>query len=196
MTAGREASGSVSLRPRRQQLAQALLGHLGRTRRPEQNCLPGDHWIARVCRRALVIRQTVDNPIIELRPIGRVESPLVEPDDAPRQGDEGAPSAWLVFTPEVEQGLSDLRVGDRVIVLTWLHRARREVLTTHPRGDPNRPPAGVFSTRSQDRPNPIGLHPVEILAIEGTRVLVGNLEAIDQTPIVDIKPELGPPVTR
>jgi len=134
----------------------------------------------------------VNSPTFDVRPVGWVESPLIEPRQAPRQGDEGAPSAWIVFEPDVEAALRDLRVGDRVIVISWLHRASRDVLTTRPRGYPGRLPIGVFSTRSQDRPNPLGLHPVEILAITGRRILVSNLEAINQTPIIDIKPELGP----
>jgi tRNA-Thr(GGU) m(6)t(6)A37 methyltransferase TsaA len=127
-----------------------------------------------------------------LRPIGRVESPLVERDLAPRQGDEGAPDAWLAFDPSMLPALADLQVGAEIIVLTWLDRASRDVLTVHPRGDPANPMTGVFSTRSPDRPNPIGLHTVLILAIEGTRIRVRNLEALDGTPILDIKPVLGP----
>jgi tRNA-Thr(GGU) m(6)t(6)A37 methyltransferase TsaA len=126
----------------------------------------------------------------EVVPIGWVESPLVERSQAPRQGNEGAPSAWLVFEPRVAEGVKDLRVGDRIIVLTWLDRARRDELSTHPRDDPATPLTGVFSTRSSDRPNPIGLHRVEILAVEGLRILVSDLEAINATPIVDIKPVL------
>lgn len=131
-----------------------------------------------------------------LRPIGQVESPLVERDLAPRQGDEGAPDAWLVFDPHVLPALADLQVGAEVIVLTWLDRATRDVLTVHPRGDPANPMTGVFSTRSPDRPNPIGLHTVYILAIEGTRIRVRNLEALDGTPILDIRPVLGPVADR
>jgi tRNA-Thr(GGU) m(6)t(6)A37 methyltransferase TsaA len=123
-------------------------------------------------------------------PIGWVESPLVERSQAPRQGNEGAPSAWLVFEPRVAEGVKDLRVGDRIIVLTWLDRASRDVLSTHPRDDPATPLTGVFSTRSSDRPNPIGLHRVEILAVEGLRILVSDMEAINATPIVDVKPVL------
>jgi tRNA-Thr(GGU) m(6)t(6)A37 methyltransferase TsaA len=127
-----------------------------------------------------------------LRPIGRVESPLVERASAPRQGDEGAPEAWLVFEPGVAEGLRDLQVGEEVLLLTWLDRASRDVLVVHPRGDRTRPETGVFSTRSPDRPNPIGLHRVEIAAIEGLRVRVRNLEALDGTPILDVKPVLDP----
>ncbi|MEV0403715.1 tRNA (N6-threonylcarbamoyladenosine(37)-N6)-methyltransferase TrmO [Actinoallomurus sp. NPDC050550] len=127
----------------------------------------------------------------EMRPIGRVESPLTDRASAPRQGDEGAPDAWLVFREDVHEGLRDLRVGDEVILLTWFDRAARDVLVVHPRGDLARPPQGVFSTRSPDRPNPIGLHRVTILAIEGPRFLVQGLEALDGTPIVDVKPVLA-----
>ncbi|MGH8824108.1 MAG: tRNA (N6-threonylcarbamoyladenosine(37)-N6)-methyltransferase TrmO [Jiangellaceae bacterium] len=131
----------------------------------------------------------------ELRPIGWVESPLRRRDEAPRQGDEGAPSAWLMLKPDVREGIRDLVVGTEVILLTWLDRARRDVLAVHPRGDENRPVCGVFSTRSADRPNPIGLHIVEIVersAVADTRLRVRNLEALDGTPILDIKPLLGP----
>ena len=126
-----------------------------------------------------------------VEPIGRVESPLVDRDAAPKQGDEGSPDAWLVFEPAVREGLRDLRAGSEILVLTWLDRADREVLVVHPRDDPAAPETGVFSTRSADRPNPVGLHRVEILAIEGTRVQVRNLEALDGTPIVDVKPVLS-----
>lgn len=128
----------------------------------------------------------------EVRPIGTVESPIVDRDAAPRQGDEGSPDAWLVFDPGVSEGIRDLQAGTEVILLTWLDRARRDVLTVHPRGDSRNPLTGVFSTRSPDRPNPIGLHRVRIEAIDGTRVRVRNLEALDGTPIVDVKPLLGP----
>jgi tRNA-Thr(GGU) m(6)t(6)A37 methyltransferase TsaA len=129
---------------------------------------------------------------LELKPIGTVESPLTDKASAPRQGDEGAPDAWLVFDPAVLEGLEGIRQGDRVIVLTWLDRARRDVLRVHPRDDPTNPERGVFSTRSADRPNPIGLHEVEVTAINGPRVRVRNLEALDGTPIVDVKPLLRP----
>jgi tRNA-Thr(GGU) m(6)t(6)A37 methyltransferase TsaA len=136
-----------------------------------------------------------DGPSL-VRPIGRVESPLVDPDTAPLQGDEGAPDAWLVFQPDIGEGLRDLRAGTEVLVLTWLHRARRDVLAVHPRGDPARPLTGVFSTRSPDRPNPVGLHRVTVLAVDGLRVRVRNLEAVDGTPIVDVKPVLDQGVER
>lgn len=128
----------------------------------------------------------------EVRPIGWVESPLVDCDAAPLQGDEGAPEAWLVFDPSVRAGIRDLDVGTEIIVLTWLDRARRDVLVLHPRGDESNPRLGVFSTRSPDRPNPIGLHSVQIVAIDDIRVRVRNLEALDKTPIVDVKPVLEP----
>ena len=130
-------------------------------------------------------------PRYEVRPIGYVESPLVDPRNAPRQGTEGAPDAWLVFNPDVAEAARDLAVDAEVFVLTWLHQARRDVLAVHPRDDPRIPETGVFSTRSQDRPNPIGLHRVQIAAISGSRVLVRNLEAVDGTPIVDVKPVLA-----
>ena len=125
-----------------------------------------------------------------LHPIGLVESGLVDAATAPKQGDEGAPEAWLVFDEDVLQGLRDLKAGDEVIVLTWLHRAGRDVLVVHPRGDLTRPEQGVFSTRSPDRPNPIGLHRVGILEVDGTRIRVNNLEALDGTPVLDVKPVL------
>jgi tRNA-Thr(GGU) m(6)t(6)A37 methyltransferase TsaA len=127
---------------------------------------------------------------IELTPIGEVESTLTDPAAAPRQGDEGAPDAWLVFEPAVLEALRDLRPGDRLIVLTWLHLAGRDVLRVHPRDDLTRPVEGVFNTRSSDRPNPIGLHEVEVVSIDGLRVHVKPLEAVNGTPIVDLKPVL------
>jgi tRNA-Thr(GGU) m(6)t(6)A37 methyltransferase TsaA len=132
------------------------------------------------------------NSPYEVRPIGKVESPLVDRAAAPRQGDEGSPDAWLVFAPGVSDGIRDLETGTEILVLTWLDRARRDVLAVHPRGDSRNRLTGVFSTRSPDRPNPIGLHRVRIVSIEGTRILVRNLEALDGTPILDVKPLLGP----
>ena len=126
-----------------------------------------------------------------LRPIGHVSSPLTDPSTAPRQPDEGAPSATLLFDESVLDALSSLRPGDEVLLLTWLDRADRSVLRVHPRGDRSRPQEGVFSTRSPHRPNPIGLHRVEIIAIDGTRIHVRSLEALDGTPILDVKPLLG-----
>jgi tRNA-Thr(GGU) m(6)t(6)A37 methyltransferase TsaA len=128
----------------------------------------------------------------QLRPVGRVESSLVDREHAPPQGDEGAPDAWLVFDPSMAAALRDLTVGEDVIVLTWLHQARRDVVAVHPRGDESRPLTGVFSTRSADRPNPIGLHQVRIVGTDGTRIRVEHLEAIEGTPILDVKPVLGP----
>jgi tRNA-Thr(GGU) m(6)t(6)A37 methyltransferase TsaA len=126
----------------------------------------------------------------QVEPIGWVESPLTERAQAPRQGDEGAPDAWLVFEPRVADGLRDIVPGTELIVLTWLDRADRGVLVTRPRDDPARPPTGVFSTRSPDRPNPVGLHRVQVLATEGLRILVRPLEALDKTPVIDVKPVL------
>ncbi len=134
----------------------------------------------------------VERQLYELRPIGRVVSSLVDRETAPKQGDEGSPEAWVVFEPSVREGLRDLQPGSDVLVLTWLDRASRDVLRVHPRGDPGNPEQGVFSTRSPDRPNPIGLHRVGIVSIEGTRILVRNLEALDGTPVLDVKPVLGP----
>ena len=133
----------------------------------------------------------VNHPRFEIVPVGRVESPLTDPASAPKQGDEGAPDAWLAFEPSVFEALDGLRPGDEIIVLTWLDRASRDVLRVHPRGDVSRAPQGVFSTRSPHRPNPVGLHRVEIVSIDGGRVLVRNLEALDGTPIVDVKPVLS-----
>jgi tRNA-Thr(GGU) m(6)t(6)A37 methyltransferase TsaA len=125
-----------------------------------------------------------------VRPIGFVESPLVDRESAPKQGDEGAPEAWVVFDEGVLDGIRDLRAGTEVLLLTWLHEASRHVLAVHPRSDLSRPLTGVFSTRSPDRPNPIGLHRVAILAVDGARMRVANLEALNGTPVVDVKPVL------
>jgi tRNA-Thr(GGU) m(6)t(6)A37 methyltransferase TsaA len=126
----------------------------------------------------------------EVHPIGWVESPLVDPGNAPKQGDEGSPEAWVVFAAPMSEGLRDIEVGDEVLVLTWLDRARRDVLVVHPRDDRANPEKGVFSTRSADRPNPIGLHRVVVVRIDGTRFQVRDLEALDGTPILDVKPVL------
>jgi tRNA-Thr(GGU) m(6)t(6)A37 methyltransferase TsaA len=126
--------------------------------------------------------------VIQLKPIGTVVSELTDPAAAPKQGREGAPDARLVFEPGVLEGLRDVQPGDRLIVLTWLDKARRDVLSVHPRDDQGSPLRGVFSTRSADRPNPIGLHEVEVLAVDGRRVRVSDLEALDGTPILDLKP--------
>ena len=127
-----------------------------------------------------------------LRPVGRVASTLTDPAQAPKQGDEGAPDAWLVLDDDVLAAAEGVRAGDRLVVLTWLHRARRDVLRTHPRDDVSVPQTGVFATRSPDRPNPIGLHEVEVLATEGARLHVAPLEAVDGTPVLDLKPVLRP----
>lgn len=127
-----------------------------------------------------------------IHPVGWVESPLTDRATAPKQGDEGAPDAWLRFTGAVEPALRDVTPGTDLLLLTWLDRADRTTLTVHPRGDTTRPPTGVFSTRSPDRPNPIGLHRVTVLAIDGTRLHVSGLEALDGTPIADVKPVLDP----
>jgi tRNA-Thr(GGU) m(6)t(6)A37 methyltransferase TsaA len=126
-----------------------------------------------------------------LRPIGVIRSRLKARSNAPRQGDEGAPDAWLDVRPSLADGLSGITTGARIIVLTWLHQARRDILQVYPRDDRRRPLTGVFATRSPDRPNPLGLHPVTVKRIAGNRLRIGPIEAIDGTPVVDIKPALG-----
>lgn len=129
--------------------------------------------------------------MFNLKPIGCVSSPLVDRAHAPKQGSEGSPEAWLVFEPEFQEGLKDLRPGDEILVFTWLDRGNRETLSVHPRGDLSAPLRGVFSTRSPDRPNPLGLHRVKIADISSpTRLKVLDLEAFDATPIIDVKPVL------
>jgi tRNA-Thr(GGU) m(6)t(6)A37 methyltransferase TsaA len=128
---------------------------------------------------------------MELHAIGTVESPLTERAAAPKQGDERAPDAWLAFDANVADGLQGIAVGDELLVLTWLDRARRDVLRVYPRGDVSRGEHGVFTTRSPDRPNPIGLHRVRVAEVDGTRIRVSDLEALDGTPILDVKPVLG-----
>ncbi len=132
----------------------------------------------------------MDQGSYEVKPIGVVESELTDPADAPNQGDEGGPDAWLVFDSALLEALYGIRPGDHLIVLTWLHRARRDVLRTHPQDDLWREEQGVFNTRSHERPNPIGLHPVEVVSVDGLRLRVRPLEAVDGTPIVDVKPVL------
>jgi tRNA-Thr(GGU) m(6)t(6)A37 methyltransferase TsaA len=127
---------------------------------------------------------------IEIKPVGRVESSLIERGAAPKQGNEGAPEAWIVFEPDLIEALHGIEPGDKILVFTWLDRGDRNVLQTRPRDDPANPIQGVFNTRSPDRPNPIGLHPVTVVAIEGSRVLVSELEALDGTPVIDVKPVL------
>jgi tRNA-Thr(GGU) m(6)t(6)A37 methyltransferase TsaA len=119
-----------------------------------------------------------------------VESPLTAMESAPRQGDEGAPDAWIEFDSDGIEALDGVEPGDRIVVLSWLDRADRDVLTVHPRGDTSRPRVGVFATRSPHRPNPIGLHPVEVLEVDGPRIRVAGLEALDGTPVLDVKPLL------
>jgi tRNA-Thr(GGU) m(6)t(6)A37 methyltransferase TsaA len=127
----------------------------------------------------------------QVQAIGRVESTLVARANAPLQGTEGAPEAWLVFEDSVGVALTDLHPGAEILVLTWLHLARRDILRVYPRGNPENAEEGVFSTRSPDRPNPIGLHRVTIVDVHATRIRVRDLEAIDGTPILDVKPVLS-----
>jgi tRNA-Thr(GGU) m(6)t(6)A37 methyltransferase TsaA len=131
-----------------------------------------------------------------IEPIGVIRSALTGIESAPLQGDEGAPDAWLELTALVAQGLVGITAGDELIVLTWLHRARRDVLQVHPRGKLGAPLMGVFATRSPDRPNPIGLHPVSVLEVAGHKLRVTPMEAIDGTPVIDIKPVLTRPDDR
>jgi tRNA-Thr(GGU) m(6)t(6)A37 methyltransferase TsaA len=126
-----------------------------------------------------------------LRQVGVIRSELKLRKNAPRQGSEGAPDAWLEIDPRFVKALHLLRAGDQVIVIAWFHQGRRDVLQVHPRGDKRNPLTGVFATRSPDRPNPLGLHPVVIREIDGTRLRIGPIEAIDGTPVVDIKPVLN-----
>ena len=133
----------------------------------------------------------MDRTPIAAVPVGRVRSPLTDPAAAPKQGDEGAPEAAIVIADEYAAALHGIAAGDDVLVLTWLDRGDRGVLRVHPRGDRSRPEAGVFATRSPDRPNPIGLHRVGVVAIEGTTLRVRGLEAVDGTPVLDLKPVLG-----
>ena len=133
----------------------------------------------------------MNSPLYTIEPIGFVRSELTRLEEAPMQGDEGAPEAWLEITPQAAQGLIGIKTGDELILLTWLHLAQRDVLQVHPRGDLSRPLTGVFATRSPDRPNPVGLHRVSVLEVAEQKLRVARLEAIDGTPIVDIKPVLS-----
>ena len=133
----------------------------------------------------------MNSPLYTIEPIGFVRSELTRLEEAPMQGDEGAPEAWLEITPQAAQGLIGIKAGDELMLLTWLHLAQRDVLQVHPRGDLNRPLTGVFATRSPDRPNPVGLHRVSVLEVAEQKLRVARLEAIDGTPIVDIKPVLS-----
>ena len=125
-----------------------------------------------------------------LRPIGVIRSSLTARREAPKQGDEGAPDVWLEVYPWAAEGLLRLTTGDEVIVITWLHQGRRDTFQVYPRGDARTPLTGVFATRSPDRPNPLGLHPVTVREVDGPRLRIGPMEAIDGTPVVDIKPVL------
>jgi len=136
----------------------------------------------------------VNTTTIVLLPIGRVESGLIDLAQAPKQADEGAPEAWLMIDEAFAAGLAGVKAGDELVVITWLDRADRNVLFNHPRGDASRPVAGVFTTRSPHRPNPLGLHHVTVAAVDGARVRVASLEAINGTPIVDIKAVLNPDI--
>ena len=131
-----------------------------------------------------------------LYPIGVICSPLRNRKDAPKQGDEGAPDAWVEINSQVADGLHGIAAGDEIIIITWLHQGHRDVLKVHPRKDLTKPLLGVFATRSPDRPNPLGLHQVTVRRIEQNRMLVGPIEAIDGSPVVDIKPTLCRPLVR
>jgi tRNA-Thr(GGU) m(6)t(6)A37 methyltransferase TsaA len=126
-----------------------------------------------------------------LYPLGFIYSPLKQRKKAPKQGSEGAPDAWLEVNPAIAEGLDGIAAGDEIIVITWFHQAQRDILKVHPRGDKTIPLTGVFATRSPDRPNPLGLHRVTVLEIDGNKLKVGPIEAIDGTPVVDIKPVLS-----
>lgn len=123
-----------------------------------------------------------------IEPIGVIRSVIKDRSEAPKQGSEGAPNAILDMNPGYMDGLDRMQVGDEIIVITWLHSAHRDVLKVHPRGEPSNPLTGVFSTRSPDRPNPLGLHRVKVLEINLGRLRIGPIEAIDGTPVIDIKP--------
>jgi PhnB protein len=157
----------------------------------DRRAMVRDSWgnIFQIARRSTAGAAQVTT--FEVTPIGWVQSPLMDRSFAPHQADEGAPEAWLVLVPSVWDGLQGLHEGNQVVAITWLDRAQRDVLTVHPRGDPNRPLTGVFNSRSPDRPNPIGLHTVEITAIQGGRMRVRHLEALNNTPILDVKPVLS-----
>ena len=136
-----------------------------------------------------VIRDSEGNRLV-LRPIGVIRSVLKDRAKAPMQGSEGSPDAWLEVQPFAADALDGIRAGDDIVVITWLHRGRREVLKVYPRSDPQRRLTGVFATRSPDRPNPLGMHPVTVRKVAGNRLRIGPIEAIDGTPVVDIKPVL------
>ncbi len=134
--------------------------------------------------------RSLDNEPERLRPIGTIRSDLKDRKGAPKQGSEGAPDAWIDIFPWAAEALSGLTIGDELIVITWLHEAKRDVFKVHPRSNPNNPLTGVFATRSPDRPNPLGLHPIVLREMHGLRLRVGPIEAINGTPVVDIKPVL------
>ncbi len=134
--------------------------------------------------------RSLDNEPERLRPIGTIRSELKDRKGAPKQGSEGAPDAWIDIFPWAAEALSGLTIGDELIVITWLHEAKRDVFKVHPRSNPNNPLTGVFATRSPDRPNPLGLHPIVLREMDGLRLRVGPIEAINGTPVVDIKPVL------
>lgn len=146
--------------------------------------MPGDDGVT-------AMRPDRDESHYTLHPIGVVRSALTSLETAPLQGDEGAPEAWLEITESEAQGVVGLAAGDELVVLTWLHLARRDVREVHPRGRPEVPLTGVFATRSPDRPNPVGLHRVSVLEVAGRNLRVAPMEAVDGTPIVDIKPVLA-----
>ena len=126
-----------------------------------------------------------------IRPIGLIRSELNRREDAPKQGVEGAPDVWLEIDPAFLEGLHGIVAGDELVILTWFHAAARDRLKVHPRGDPHAPLTGLFATRSPDRPNPIGLHRVTVREIAGNHIKIGPMEAIDGTPVVDIKPVMA-----
>ena len=130
--------------------------------------------------------------VYSIHPIGFIRSDLLFRSDAPRQGNEGAPDVWLEVSPEFSKGLPGIAPGDEIIIITWLHEAPRQTLQVHPRDNLSAPLAGVFSTRSAERPNPLGLHRVTVRHVEGNRLRIGPMEAIDGTPMADIKPVLTP----
>jgi tRNA-Thr(GGU) m(6)t(6)A37 methyltransferase TsaA len=136
------------------------------------------------------VRTRAEKVDVQLRPVGKIRSTLKQRSKAPKQGSEGAPDAWLEIDPFLADALDGLEVGDEILVITWLHEAHRDVLKVHPRSDPRNRLTGVFATRSPDRPNPLGLHPVLVRAIERNRLRIGPIEAIDETPVIDIKPVL------
>jgi len=136
---------------------------------------------------------SVEHNRLQLKPIGVIRSVLKERSKAPKQGSEGAPDAWIEVHPSVTQAMDGLAVGDEIVILTWFHRAHRDVLKVHPRSDPKRRLTGVFATRSPDRPNPVGLHEVTVRKVAKNRLRVGPIEAIDGTPVIDIKPILCTP---